>query len=446
MRQARYSGLVKALMIFVFSLVSSKIWAQDSTIILTLQEAVASALNNNKAIQLAKLDESIAQSNYRQTDAIFLPQLDFSYTAISTNNPLSAFGFKLQQKIVTQNDFNPQLLNDPGSRSDFTTKLDFRQPLINMDMFYKRKAAAMQVGVYSYKTQRTKEYLKFEVHQAYLQLQLAYEAVRVLEDVLQTSNGIYSFTENRFKQGLIQKSDMLNAQVQVTTAETSLAKAKNNIRNASDYLSVLMGQKEGVIYQAENALQQEIPAYDSVHTITANRSDFLAMQTAIDASDLVIKGNKTSYLPKLNAFGSYQLNDNSMFGFGANAWLAGVQLSWNIFRGNSTKHIVAAQVAERNKLQQQLIQQKEQSQVELNKAYRDLSDARFDIKQQTLSIEQSSESLLILQNRYRQGLVNTTDILMAGTQLSQKKMALAQAVYTADVIQAYLGLLTVENK
>ncbi|MES1226741.1 MAG: TolC family protein, partial [Bacteroidota bacterium] len=324
--------------------------------------------------------------------------------------------------------------------------IDFRQPLINMDMLYKRKAAAKQIEVYDYKVQRTSEYLTFEVHQAYLQLQLAYEAIRVLEDALQTSKGVYSFTENHYKQGLIQKSDLLNAQVQVTNAETNLAKAKNNILNASDYLSVLMGQKEGVIYQAENALQPEIPGYDSVHTITANRSDFLAMQTAIGASDLMIKANKKSYLPKLNAFGSYQLNDNSMFGFGANAYLAGVQLSWNIFKGNNTKHIIAAQVAERNKLQQQLIQQKEQSQLELNKAYRDLSDARFDIKQQTISIEQASESMLILQNRYKQGLVTTTDILMASTQLSQKKMALAQAIYTADVIQAYLQLLTIENK
>jgi outer membrane protein TolC len=445
MRQSKYSGLVKVLIISFLSLESLGVLAQDSAIVLSLQEAVASALNNNKTIQLAKLDESIAQSTYRQTNSIFLPQLDFSYTAISTNNPLNAFGFKLQQNIVTQNDFNPAILNNPGSRNDFTTKIDFRQPLINMDMLYKRKAAAKQIEVYGYKTQRTSEYLTFEVHQAYLQLQLAYEAIRVLEDALQTSRGVYSFTENHYKQGLVQKSDLLNAQVQVTTAETSLAKAKNNLLNASDYLSVLMGQKEGVIYQAENALQPEIPGYDSVHTITESRSDFLAMQTAIGTADLMIKANKRSYLPKLNAFGSYQLNDNSMFGFGANAYLVGVQLSWSIFRGSSTKHIIAAQVAERNKLQQQLIQQKEQGQLELNKTYRDLSDARFDIKQQTISVEQASESLLILQNRYRQGLVNTTDILMASTQLLQKKMALAQAIYTADVMQAYLQLLTIKK-
>ena len=102
-------------------------------------------------------------------------------------------------------------------------------------------------------------------------------------------------------------------------------------------------------------------------------------------------------MPKLNAFGSYQLNDSRMLGFGTNAYLAGVQLSWDIFKGNSTKNNIASQTLQRNKLTEQLAQQKEQSQLELNKAFRDLADAQFEIKQQTLAIDQAAESLLILQ-------------------------------------------------
>jgi outer membrane protein TolC len=101
--------------------------AQDSTKLLSLHEAIAATLNNNKSIQLARLDENIAASGYKETDAIYLPQVGLSYTAMSTNNPLNAFGFKLQQKSITQNDFNPALLNHPGSTPDFTTKLEVQQ-------------------------------------------------------------------------------------------------------------------------------------------------------------------------------------------------------------------------------------------------------------------------------------------------------------------------------
>ncbi len=426
---------------FLFSHVC-RVSAQDSTSHLTMSEAVQAALNNNKSIQLAKMDEGIAASRYKQTEAIFLPQVGFSYSALSTNNPLYAFGFKLQEKSITANDFNPELLNNPSATPDFATKLDVQQPLLNMDLLYKRKAAEKQTELYQYKTQRTREYLSFEVKKAYLQLLLAYDAVKVLEESLITTQSVYVFTENHFKQGLIQKSDWLNAQVQKTTIENNLAKAKTNIRNISDYLSLLMDRKNGMIYTADTLVTTQPGTSGLPAQIATNRSDFLAMQKAIESSDLMIKANKMSYLPKLNAFGSYQFNDSHMLGFGAGAYFAGVQLSWDIFKGNSTKNNIATQTLERNKLSTELAQQKDQSQLELDKAYRDLTDARFSIRQQELAVGQASESLLILQNRYQQGLVNTTDVLMASTQLSQQKFALAQAVFNTHVTEAYLQLLT----
>lgn len=445
-RRKYFISLIVTITILSNAFVTS-LSAQDNAKSLSLSEAISSTLNNNRSIQLAKLDENIAASNYKQTEAIFLPQVGFSYTAMSTNNPLNAFGFKLQQKTISATDFNPDLLNHPSGTPDFTTKLEVQQPLINMDMLYMRKGALKQTEVYQYKTQRTREYLTFEVQKAYLQLQLAYDAVKVLEEALQTVKTVYTFTDNHFKQGLIQKSDVLNVQVQVATVESNLSKAKNNIRNASDYLSLLMGQSSGVIYKVTDDFQNEKSINDTASAIAATRADFMAMQKAIEASDLMIKSNKMSYLPKLNAFGTYQLNDSRMLGFGANAYLAGVQVSWDIFKGNKTRNTITTQTLERNKLSEQLAQQKDQSQLELNKAYRDLADAQFEIKQQKIAIEQSDESLRILQNRYQQGLVNTTDVLMATTQLSQQKFALAQAVFTSNVTKAYLQfLMTSTNK
>jgi len=293
-----------------------------------------------------------------------------------------------------------------------------------MDLQYQRKAAAKQTEVYKYKTQRSKEYLTYEVQKAYLQLQLAYDAKILLEEALQTAQSVYKFTDDHYQQGLIQKSDVLNARVQVTTVETNLAKAKSNIGNASDYLSLLMARPGGTIYTIEKSntltvFENNIPA-----RIDSSRPDFLAMQKAIEASSLMIIANKKNYMPKLNAFASYQLNDKQPLGFGANAYVAGVQLTWNIFKGNSIKNSIATQ------------------KLELTKAYRDLGDAQFDIQQQKAAIEQAKEALQILQNRYNQGLVNTTDVLMANTQYSQQKFALAQAQFTANLTKAYIQLLT----
>jgi outer membrane protein TolC len=420
----------------------SGVKAQENVKNISLKDAISAALVNNKDIHLAALDERISVSDYNQTQAVFLPRVDLSYTAMSTNNPLNSFGFKLQQRNITQDDFNPALLNHPSATTDYMARLEVLQPLINMDMLYQRRGAEKQTEVYKYKTQRTKEYLTFEVQKAYLQLQLSYTAVSVLEDALQMTKDIYTYTDNHFKQGLIQKSDVLNAQVQVATLTSNLAKANSNIRNASDYLGVLMGEKPGTVYRTTGDITAQEPLPGLPQNVASSRADFMALQKAIEASDMMIKSNRMSYLPKLNAFGNYQYDDSRLTGFGASAYLVGVQLSWNIFNGNRTRNTITKQKLERDKLTTQLAVQKDQSQLELDKAYRDLADAQAEITRGNAAIEQASEALRILQNRYEQGLVNTTDVLLAQTQLSQQRFSLAQAQFTANITQVYLQFLT----
>jgi outer membrane protein TolC len=413
---------------------------------LTLQQAIDTALRNNEDLTLAELDEKIAASRFRETSAIFLPQVDFSYTALTTNNPLNAFGFKLQQQTVKQSDFNPELLNNPGSRADFMTKIQVQQPLINLDMFYLRKAAAKESDLYHLKSIRTREYIVFAVQKAYMQLQLARDAVVVLEEALQTARSMYSFTNNRVEQGLLQKSDALNVQVHVTSIETKLAEANSNVKNAADYLSLVMGKEYGIVYQTD-PLPREAPATSLADTtVPVNRADFAAMQKAIEASELVIQSGKKSYLPKLNAFAAYQLNDAAVTGFGANSYLAGIQLSWNIFRGNSLKNKISTQQLQRNKLAEELNKQQRESQLELNKTRRQLADAAYRINQQQAAVQQAAEALRILEDRYEQGLVNSTDVLLAQTQLAQQKLELVQAFFQYNLTAAYAKFLTTNTK
>ena len=437
-----YYVAIFSLLIVFQNAIQISVSAQETSKPISLEQAISASLNNNKNIQLSNIDEKIATSNYKQTDAIYLPHVSLSYTAFTTNNPLNAFGFNLQQRSVSQNDFNPDLLNHPSNTSDFSTKLEIQQPIINMNLMYKRKAALKQKEVFAFLTQRTKEYVTFLVTKAFLQLELSYEAVVVLEEALQTTKAVNKFTEDHFQQGLIQKSDVLNTRVYIATVEKDLAAAKSNIANASDFLSNLMGASFGNIYVPKKFNDKKNNDSISSNKLNESRADFVAMQKAIEASNLMIESSKKSYLPKLNAFGNYQLNDNKILGFGANSYLVGLQFSWDIFKGNKTKNEIETQTLERNKLYLNLSKQKEESQLELNKTYREYNDGLFAIKQQNLAVEQASEALRILTNRYQQGLVNTTDVLQATTQVSQQKFGLTQAIFNTKITKAYIEFLT----
>lgn len=439
--QSRRSYFLRTLVLsvsMVFSALAAT--AQQNTKPLLLNDAITLALEQNRQIGLAKTAEKISLSQFKQTEAIWLPQVNLSYTGFTTNQPLNAFGFKLQQAQVQASDFNPATLNHPGATSHVMTQLSVQQPIFNPDMNYLRKAALKESEVYAFKTQRTKEAITLQVTNSYLQLEFAYEAVKVLQEALATVREIYRFTNDRYQQGLLQKSDLLQVEVQVKTVETNLAEANSQIRNISDQLSQLMNTEAGQVYTTQAVALPVVNGFsDSVSTA---RADIKAMNTALSAYNLAIKSTQKSMLPKLNAFGNYQLNDKKLFGFGANAYFAGIQLSWDIFKGNQAKNKAATQTLEKTRMQEQLQEQLQQGTVEIRKTKRQLDDTRFRISQQTTAAEQAEEALRIIRNRYNQGLVNTTDVLMAQSQLAQQKMLLAQALFMQKSTLTYLQFLT----
>ena len=416
------------------------IHAQSSTKSLSLDEAIQAAIQNNKQVIIAKTEEAIAKSNFNQTEAIWLPNVNLSHTAYSTNNPLNVFGFKLQQAGVQQADFNPAILNNPNNYSNYNTQVTLQQPIINVDAIYMRKAANAQLGMYAAQTQRTTEAIKMQVVQTYLNLEFTYKYVQVTNEGLKTIQSIYKFTKDRFNQGMMQKSDFLNVEVQVQAAELQCSQAKSQIENISDQLSVLMGTQKGVVFTTQNySLGAQADVSDSV---LSGRSDIRALNAAINAYDMAIKSTQMGWMPRLNGFANYNINDKSVSFDGANSYIAGVQLSWDIFKGNQLNRKVATQRLEKTKVQEQLNSQLENGAAEIRKTKRAIVDANFKILQQITSVQQSEEALRILQNRYEQGLVSTNDILVAQTQLSQQKLFLAQAQLEQKSAINYLEFLT----
>ena len=411
---------------------------------LSLRAAIDTVLAQNMDLLIAQSDQTIALSRAKEANAVFLPQVQLSFTALSSNNPLNAFGSKLQQQRVTAADFNPALLNSPGSVPDFNTRLELLQPIVNYDQWYQRKAATAQTELQEQKIKRLREYLSYETTRAYLQLQLADEAVIVLEETLQSAQALARFTSDRFEQGLLQKSDLLQAQVWIRTVESNLAEAKSNVSNASDYLSMLMGQPTGTRYATVDSVSNSYTLTEL--QVPRHRADFAAMDKAIQGTDWMIRSQKAAWLPRLNGFASYQLNDQRLLGFNARSYLAGLQLSWSVFSGNNIRNKINTRLEERRKLSLQLNQLQSQSQLELNKTVRTLADAGFRVDQQKASVLQAAEALRIIQDRYEQGLVNSTEVLLSQSQLSQQKLALAQANFLQKATASYYQfLITTSN-
>lgn len=423
----------------LFSSISS--FGQDT---LTISKSdIKEKINNNLQVKIAEKNYQSAKADYRQSNAVFLPNITASHTGLVTTNPLMAFGSKLNQEILTPSDFNPALLNDPVQTQNFATKLEFQQPLVNIDGFYGRQAAKVKMEAFQLQTERTKEYLELEINKAYMQLQLAYKAVRVLHKAEGTAKANLKLVENYFKNGMLQKTDVLNVQVRVNEIVNQLHYAQSNVQNASDYLAFLLNEdtKERVFKPTEELESQiEIQQFDK--TLSENRKDIQAMEKSSEAYRKMFQSSRFGFLPRLNAFGSYELYDKNIFGTSASGYLLGAQLSWNVFDGYKTIGKTEKAKTDYLKATIETEQYKKQSQLELNKTARQLKDAENKVNLSKLAYDQSQEAFRIRENRFKQGLEKTTDLLLSETQMAQKELEYLQAVFEYNFTKQYLQFLT----
>ena len=423
-------------------LVSALGFGQD-TLTISKKDIGQIAKDKNLQLQIANQAFKSAQADYRQSNALFLPSITASHTAISTTNPLMAFGSKLNQEVLTASDFNPALLNDPEVTQNYATKIEVLQPLINVDGLYGRQAAKSKMEAFQLQTERTGEYLALEVNKSFMQLQLAYKAVKVLEKANATADANLKLVENYFKQGILQKTDVLSVQVRVNEIKNQLQYAKSNVQNASDYLAFLLNEDNtNKVYKPLEELDNTIAISSINTTLSGNRKDLLAMDKSSEAYAKMYQSSKMNFLPTLNAFGSYELYDDTLFGTNAQGYLIGAQLSWKVFDGYKSIGKMEKAKAEYQKAEVENQQYKSQSQLELNKTNRQLKDAENKVNLEKLALEQSQEAYRIRSNRFTQGLEKTTDLLQAETQMYQKELELLQAVFEYDFTQEYLQFLT----
>lgn len=413
----------------------------QQTVPISKTEVLEKVSQQNRKLKIGEQEMLSARGDFNQTRAVFLPNINASHSAMGTTNPLMAFGFKLNQETVTPADFDPSKLNNPSQINMYATKFEVQQPIINVDGIYQRKAAKAKWEATQMQLARTGDYLSLETEKAYMQLQLAYKSVAVLETALNAAEENFRLANNSFKQGYLQQSDVLAVQVRVTEIENQLQYAKSNVINASEYLEVLMNEDvEGVLKPTDSlTIASELV---TIENSLDSRADIKAMEFAAEAYRQNHNADKMTFLPRLNAFGSYELYDDQIFQGDANGYLFGAALTWNIFEGSKRFGKMQKSKAEYNKASFELEQYKSESKLEINKAERMFTDAKNNLRLTEMALEQSEEALRIRKNRFKEGLERTTDLLMAETQFSQKQLEYFNTVFQHNYALAYLQFLT----
>ena len=411
---------------------------------LSLPDAVKMTLANNPLHRAAVADTKAASAGVREARAPMLPKITFAENFTAGNNPVFVFGTKLNQQVFTAQDFALNQLNHPLPIGNYASRFLGQWKLFDSMQSWKALDRAKYLNFASNEQlNRTDQELVYQTVQAYYGVLLAQKQVQVADDAVKTVEAIQHDSRARVESGLAIDSDLLSAQVQASARQQELIERQNELALAQTRLALAMGAAADMAYQPKEALEERtFPANDInqlERTALEKRPDLKRSQWERSAQDKSVAMAKAAFGPRLNGFASWEEDSHSVGWTGANNWVAGAELQFDLFAGGSKRAALARERAMQERVAAGHAGFQDAVRLEVRSAYYQFNAAQQQVKVARSAIAQADESLRINQNRYEGGLSTVTALLQVEEAAHRAKADYWQAVY-----RTYAGYARVE--
>lgn len=399
---------------------------------LTLRQAVQIALKQSPEEDAAKagVDEAKAGTALARTQ--YLPQVSFTEDMSRGDDPVYVFGTRLRQQQFSQADFALDALNKPDVIGNFATRASGNWLLF--DSFHTQKtvrgADLMRESAGS-SAKAVDQKVVFEVVQAYQGVLYAERQVEIAQHELDTAEALLNSVDDHVKAGLAVESDRMSAQVSVATRKQGLIAARGELDLAWVQLRVATGAPELKTSRLQPIEQKNFrknELEEEVKTALKNRQDLAALAQAQSAQAAAESATRLSYGPRVSAYGNWEDDRNSFGGAGGNNWVAGVQISVDVLPFSKRAQL-AKEKATKARVDAQVKGYEQQVRLQVSQAHIQRETAELSLETARTAVDQATESLRILKNRYQAGLATITDLLRAEDAEREAQMNYWHAVY-----------------
>ncbi len=411
---------------------------------LTLQQAVAIALEKNPVRKVAIADIKVSSAGVREARSPLMPHLSFSETATRGDDPVYVFGSKLRQQRFTTADFALNNLNTPLPLGDFTTRFGGTWNLFDSFATWHGLNQAKQMNeAAGHQLERTDQEIVFRVVSSYYSVLLAAKQLEVAEQSAKTAQSIMDRSQARFDSGLVVESDLLMAKVRMAERQQEVIRDTNTLEEARAELNTAMGMPVESAFQLTEGLAERalpIPALQDVEKqALTNRPDLKRIASEQAAQRQSVSIAKSSFGPRVNAFADWEMDNPTLLaGGGGNNWLGGIEVQFDIFQGGAKR----AELSRQRALEDKVVAMKQAAsdavRLEVRRAYYETDANHQQIEVARAAIDQAQESLRINQDRYDSGLSTITDLLGAEEAARRSQTDYWEAIYHFQT--SYAGL------
>jgi outer membrane protein TolC len=400
-------------------LIAAPVWAQAAPPErLRLTNALARAREQALEVAAAGARQRAAEAQLRQARSYRLPAVELQEMWNRTDSPAEAFAFQLNQERFSFPAFTTSDPNDPEPLNTAMTRLEvsvsvytggeisgrIEQARLAAESAERRRASAADGAALA-------------AAEAYVQLEQAREYAALLATSRETVTRHVEVARAFVGQGMIVRSELLRAEVELARLDELLAEARGNARVAEVNLSFRLGADLASTWELEPVAEETAAGRSREEwlALASSRPDLDAARRMLAAGELEAGVRRAALLPRVGLVVRHDLFDDSLFGAHGDSTTVMAMASVDLWNGGRHRAAVAAAHAEAEAGRRDVERMERGIRLEVEQAWEELQTARARRHTAARSLEAAREAERILEERFRSGVAKTLDLLDAAT-------------------------------
>ena len=424
---------MKYIFFYILFFCVNDMYAQE---LLTPEEAVATALQNNYDIRLSRNDSAIYAINNSFANAALLPRLNANGAYIVNNNNQKqklADGTDRKANGIKSTNINAQLALNwvlfDGLKM-FVTRDKIKEYLLLGDLTIKSKIADIVAQVLNtyYNIVRQKQLLK------------------AVEEQMGLNRELLKLAQIKLEVGLGIKPDVLQAQLDLNAQRAIELTQQTLIAQQKIALNNLMVVEKGIDYEVLDSIPIDTTiTAEGIKTNIADSSPaLLLLRKNIDIAELTLKERKAEKLPTVtfnSAYNFTQTNNNTVINsfsplYNLNkGFNYGLSVSVPIFNNYNTRRNILLAQTDINLKKLTFESQLAQAYTNVENNYRTYLLQKQQLALEETNISFAKENVFIAYERYKQGVTTFIELREAQKSLSDAYNRLITARYNTKVAE-----------
>jgi outer membrane protein TolC len=402
--------------------------------VLTLEQAIALALQKNRQVQNSTLDVAKSKDQIESSKAQQFPQLQLAVTPAYRITPIDltfeqgAFGTYPPPTgpVPAQ---NTTLTTDPGYSTAISASVV--QPLSQL---YKIGLSIEQLGVGSDMSRQDlrnqRQAIVNNVKQAYFAVLQSQSSLEALDEQVVSSRELARVVAEQVAVKAALQPALLQAKASLAQAEYNVGATRHTLASQKEQLNHLLGRDPETPFRVSEvppptALQNDPAA--AREAALRQRPDLEKARLNIRYADYSISLKRAEYIPDVSLVYKYIAPVTSDV-LPQSVSYVGLEVSWDVFDWGKKAHDLGQLQRARHQAQNSADDLASQVVLDVNSSFRKLEDARNFLSVAELNRDAARAQLRVSMDAFRQQTVLLKDLLAAQASLAQANDQYRQAV------------------